>query len=38
MEFIRRAVELGPKNDTQVAIVAGLNEGDEIALTQVRSQ
>lgn len=37
-EFIRQSVELGPMNDTHVAITAGLNAGDELALEPVAEQ
>jgi len=36
--FVRKAVELGPMNDTHVAITAGLNAGDELALEPVKVQ
>jgi len=36
--FVRKAVELGPMNDTHAAITAGLNVGDELALEPVTVQ
>ena len=33
-QFVARQVQLGPKNNTQVAVVSGLKTGDEVALQQ----
>jgi hypothetical protein len=34
--FARRAIRLGERNNTQVAVVAGLKAGEEVALEPVR--
>jgi cobalt-zinc-cadmium efflux system membrane fusion protein len=36
--FHEREVELGPKNNTQVAVLAGLTAGEEIALQRPPAQ